>query len=159
MSQGGRFLETEVERESGWGWVPAGGGARRSEVALLLETPVRARPGPRRDGPPLVPGASAVLRAQQLQLRPRLGAPLTRSCDSGQAAQPPCRPVSSAKGDVSNSTGCLLSRLASVLTGSLVKAQVLTDGYLLWEPCTHRDSPCRPGVHGGGSVDGPICPD
>lgn len=45
--------------------------------------------------------------------------------------------------------------MPSVPTGSRVKAQVLTEGHLLWEPCTHCDSPCRSGAHGGDSVDGP----
>ena len=104
-----------MERESGWGRVLAGEGARSSEVALLPETPVRARPGARRDGPPVVPGASAVLSvAPSVDSCPELRAPLTGSCDSGQVAQPPCRPVSSSeKGDVSNSTGCLPSCLLS----------------------------------------------
>ena len=92
--------------------VGMGPGWRRSEEARL---PSRLRPrwgqaGVRARWVSLVPGASAALRAQQLQLRPVR--PLTRSCDSRQVAQPPCRPVSSsAKGDVSNSTGCLPSTL------------------------------------------------
>ena len=35
--------------------------------------------------------------------------------------------------------------LPSVPTGSRAKAQVLTEGHLLWEPWAHCDSPCRPG--------------
>ena len=74
-----------MERESGWGRVPAGEGARSSEVALLPETPVRARPEARRDGPPVVPGASAVLSvAPSVDSRPELRAPLTGSLTPGK---------------------------------------------------------------------------